>query len=268
MILEEIRRRPKSGRRKESPMPRKDFGLTAQLGQSPEQDCQLAERLFALLRKHKRVAARKYNPAGWIAHIKRLRRRNVSHKRIDTAITWLEKHLTDKYVPRVFSAASFCSKFTRIEEAMGRTEDVEVSTSVKLLCDQLRLIWPNDEKEDEALFTQRCLSNYSRIVRHVCHSSSDKDLPPRLRNLCAWLFKGMPSPTEFVKRWLLKVHRISYRWDNWRGKEALQIWVVSPNNKHFRDQVELWALGFCIDFDKRWNELLRIWQDENKKEQG
>jgi hypothetical protein len=242
-----------------------DFGLTPVEVTTPYD--RRAKRLFAILSQYRRLTRRQiqeFNQATWARHIRLLVERDrVSIEGVDLILNWLEDHLHDKYTPRVFSAASFRSKFDRLWEAMRRCDSdqvVAISPEIESLCNRLGLIWPQDEKEHEKTFAQKCYENYTEIASMIRKTSTNKKVSARLRGLCKWINQAMPPARVFAENWLIKAHRVAHNWPKWQGSKALKIFRVELDNRHFEDQIEIWALGFCTNFDMRWNDLKRIWK--------
>ena len=44
----------------------------------------------------------------------------IKKKRIKSVLNWYVKHFGEEFVPKAYSAKTFCSKFANIEDAMER----------------------------------------------------------------------------------------------------------------------------------------------------
>lgn len=85
----------------------------------------------ALLKKNK--VMRKPNLSRWASEFSKLHQgRPLKIKRIKKVLKWYCKHFMDEFIPKCFSAASFCSRFVSIEFAMESKNKKESNTNGKL----------------------------------------------------------------------------------------------------------------------------------------
>lgn len=73
-----------------------------------------------------RKTSRRTKISKWIPQFEKLRTLDdIEKRRIKTVLYWYISHLKDKYVPKIYSADGFRSKFFQIEAAMEQQMDEE-----------------------------------------------------------------------------------------------------------------------------------------------
>ena len=72
--------------------------------------------------RSKRNIFRKVNRSQWTRHFKNFRvKSEVKKRRIKEVLLWYIRHFGEDFVPKAYSAKSFCDKFLNIEDAMERS---------------------------------------------------------------------------------------------------------------------------------------------------
>ena len=83
-------------------------------------DSKCSIKLEAAIRS-KRKICRKVNTKQWVLHFKKFRvEGHIKKQRIKKVLLWYIVHFGEEFVPKAYSAKSFCDKFLNIEDAMDR----------------------------------------------------------------------------------------------------------------------------------------------------
>lgn len=218
------------------------------------EDRERASRLFKLLIENRRTD--RANVGRWADEFYKLRSHHAPDE-IDAALTWLELNLTGKYVPKVFSAASFRRKFPQLLEAMRRSGDdlegIEITEDARrVACNLGGLIWPKDEKKDEPKAIQASLNNYRAWLNRL---RAAKVRHPDRAGLIDCLLALGGDPIGFVESWFARLHRSAWEVEGWAGKLGRH--VVRIDSPKFRKIVNGWLQEY-LGQGEHWDKLERL----------
>lgn len=224
-------------------------------------DLERATRLLKVL-----VAARRAtggSPKAWADEFRKLRK-TESVEQIDSVLIWFEKHVSEKYTPKVFSAQSFCKKFPQLIEAMGREEadwppDLLISDDAKKIAIRLGgLYWPKDEKPDELKLIQASLNGHKAWM-NACRAAKVKHPDQAGLIDCLLAFGG--DANQFAEQWVASVHRIAWTNEQWAGKLARH--AATVKHPRFQKIVAGWICEYKGEGDW-WSWFEKLLQGDGR----
>lgn len=217
---------------------------------------------------------RGWSQVSWAKEFMRLRTA-VPPVRIGRALSWYCKHISDKYVPQIWSAKKFRLEFHRVEAAVkrdtGEDPDIEITDAAKDIVTTLKnYTWPKDSARLLPQAVQVSLTNFRKFHK-LCKRLAEKyDQPgerdgtkpyridPRLTSEEYLAYKITvlnPDISYFVKQWFKDLNQRVQRWSEWSGRLMDQ--VVSTGHKEFNKTGRRWAKEACSK-ESVWDKLLEV----------
>lgn len=227
---------------------------------------------------------KKWNLNNWESHFKKLRSIDkIKRSRIIVVLKWYVLNIGKKYVPEVYSASSFRSKFLRVESAMERTGDKELEKGfmeiniskngqemieVEKVCHELNILyWPKGSQSSVKKTVCVSMNNYIAFLKS--HRTLLFLLKKNKTDLCkfekeslfrfvSYLDGKLTNSSQFIAKWMKDVNRDIVNWETWSGD--LSQMVFSQNSKKFQMIGCNWASEYCGNSD-RWFLYMEEIQD-------
>jgi hypothetical protein len=202
--------------------------------------------LSALARYGKLVptANKKKRDRNWCSQFVLLRQ-EFGENKVSKVLEWYCKNIDGEYVPQAYAAASFRSKFMRIENAMLSQSDAlpEPSDRDKELARRLmdELTWPPEIMASLPEVIRRTRENWSAFVKkmesHLFSHPPSRDVVFMRESITSY------SPL-FVEQWMLFLNRKWRTCTHYTGK---------IDTLCFRPQAKDFHLSFWTDWSFQWS---------------
>lgn len=224
----------------------------------------LAKTLLRIIMENTKMIKRQPSVDKWADDFRKLHIIDrIPIEGIQTTLDWYAKHIGEKYVPQAYSASGFRKKYVAMVAAMGRDSNgpqrnVTITKAVGRVQSRLGgLVWPGDEKKDEAIVIQQSLDNHDEF-RVKLGSFFGKSCMSACR-AAPYVLDKMGHAECFVETWMRSIHNMAWRWTEWHGNLLSFIW--HPRHKIFQSTARGWMAEWC-GMTGEWDELLKV-LDEN-----
>lgn len=176
---------------------------------------------------------------------------------IETVLNWYCSNVGGKFVPKVFSASAFRTKFTAIRQAMRtiQLKQSQAPSDVIAYATRNILQWPAYTTNEVNEFISATYSGYSQFLEGLERLTQEE---PE-NNYAKTLLQALHSPKEFTKLWTEDAHGFCCR----RRNVRLSNLVWSIRSKHW---IQFYA-PFLLDWDqsgKQWQKvkekLSKVWK--------
>ncbi len=231
------------------------------------QDLKCAEKLMDII-KDKKDLSFHVPPSAWANTFRIIREVDgVGRTRMMSALKWYIRNIGKKFVPSVYNAKQFRSKFLSIEDAMNRTDDSDQSKTADIKVGPLagritdRLLsrnWPKGSATDVGAVVQHSLDEYgkfldkmNRLTAKISLDNGKRGQP--IKKLLNYLMETIPPSSQFVEGWMEEVNDNVSNWSAWSGN--LNQMGVKIEGKRFMGVGREWSNDFCGD-PGRWDELM------------
>lgn len=211
----------------------------------PEKAAKRLEGIVRAARKHSPTA----NTKNWPKEFEQLMKDGVDKDRIKTAVDWYADAIGQEFVPQIYSAKAFRTKFDALESAMARKDKKAARTSPGDVPDTVQAIygslildltWPKGSKTQLIECIMQSCSNYDKTREMVIawrdrlkleeeKSGWESGLPGVLTAMLDIYLKGVDA---FVEQWFREVHRQVTNWAAWSGE--LRGYIFTPTHKLFQ----------------------------------
>ena len=232
-------------------------------------DTKSAKQLLTLLRQHNRTK-RAAKVSVWADQIRLLRSDlGDNPAQLEEVLGWYCEHITDRYTPKVSSAASFRDKFASIRDAMerasGNTKYNDTPQPVESSPEGLKVLkyldpplsnWTNGSADRMPAAIEQSLVGWKKIKAALSKLAGDKSVKAEYRYLSQHIldeWQHSPDDVGRVQQWFMFLHRQLRldEWDDWSGKPN----VLQVGDKHFEKLMREFARRYKPDRQNLWEDL-------------
>lgn len=222
------------------------------LGKVKSKSSELAEQFHAVILKHNKIM-RRPNMGAWSRAFAELLKQRT-YEQITEAIGAHDKHLDDRYWPKLYAATTFCTDFVKIEDAIARYKDNDKQPEVVVAsprAEQLALtiaqeLGRRSADEELEIGAQKCLDFTGHFFGKVlpaaskCFPGGENTSEFRFANALMDMFHG---EEELIRTYYVK--------EKWRDYTP----PLSADCKWFRNWGRKLAEEYCGDAQV-WDNLV------------
>ncbi len=171
------------------------------------------------------------NFTSWFKEIHKLRKQGISKDRLTQTLKWYIKHYNENYVPVIFNARDFGSKYFKIEDAMSRsnqTNNTPVKTILSKTAKKLINIIKSDHLSlncvDLDYCVQTSVDNFNQYLKQ--HSYLQDNTKGRLKAFIKHFDIELPDTKNYLEHWFDKAINKVCNWSDWNGSLKKHIFTI------------------------------------------
>lgn len=200
----------------------------------------LSSKLYNALRKNGKIT-RAFKLHQWSHYFKMLNEK-YPEETIQNVLQFFLHNITNKNLPKIYSAKTFSINFHKLQEYMNSIPDSSPASpeSLSLTAKLMRLHWPNGidrmlpsiierSKENYAHFLS-LLNNAMRKLEVATRNGDKREEKVKSKKLLSLIDKLtstiLMQPKFFLELWMEKVHRRIEKWQDYSGDSRWLVFTV------------------------------------------
>jgi len=198
--------------------------------------------LYLVKHLRKRGYANRVRINTWADYIRILRTSHLGHlsdavarNRIRMTMRWYVRHINGPYIPQVYSAKAFRTKFDSLHAHATRSGvfdvQLEIAPEVAKMAARLESLgWPGITTPQLAAVLQGDVTAYAAWRLNALHVATITR--GNLQRFAAWFVTQLPDPYHVIEQWYGLVNRQIKGWDNWDGNLRTLRWHPQHRRHH------------------------------------